>query len=119
MTFRCSTLAFGLVNLQAQRLFLSLAVKWLSAVLQVASNVPVFALTPRFILSIRALYARDTRRCCGIDTGFGLSSLGNPIADVSAIVFADIEESEGSERDEEIVMTEGDIQLTRNSDSRC
>ena len=39
--------------------------------------VPMFTLTPRFILSIRELYALDVqgRRGGGVDTGFGLSAI--------------------------------------------
>ncbi|KAF8126741.1 hypothetical protein EV363DRAFT_1401554 [Boletus edulis] len=109
------TLAFGLVNIQTQHIFVTLPVKWLSAVLRVGSNVPVFTLPPRFILSIRALYARDLRdrRGYGIDTGFGISSLGNSSVGGTAIVFADMEGSEGSQQDEEIRMEEGEDQLTR------
>ena len=56
--------------------------------------VPMFTLSPRFILSIRELYARDVqgRRGEGIDTGFGLSSVRG--AGNSAIVFADVEQNE-------------------------
>ena len=111
---RGSTLVFSLVNLPTQRLFYSLTVKWLSGVLLVGSNVPVFALTPRFILSIRALFARDIRgtRGYGIDTGFDHSSPGNSSSSVTAIVFASIGRDEESERDE--VIPTGGIQLTRS-----
>jgi hypothetical protein len=67
--------------------------------------VPMFTLTPRFILSIRRLYARDVhgRRGEGIDTGFGLSSSGRGAAGGS-IVFADVEQNEDLEGIEEIRM---------------
>lgn len=106
MTFRGSTLVFGLVNLPPQCLFDLLAVKGLPTVLFVACNVPVFTLAPRFILSIRALYARDLRyrQDYGIDTGFGFSSLSNPSAGGTAMVFADDGRSEKSERDEEMAI---------------
>ncbi|KAG9315418.1 hypothetical protein JVU11DRAFT_4571 [Chiua virens] len=41
--------------------------------------VPVFTLTPRFIIMIREMYAHDVqgRRGSGIDTGFGLSTLSS------------------------------------------
>ena len=65
--------------------------------------VPVFTLSPRFIMSIRELYARDVqgRRGEGIDTGFGLSS--DRGAGRSAIVFADVEQNEGLEHIEEVL----------------
>ncbi|KAF8547043.1 hypothetical protein OG21DRAFT_1573935 [Imleria badia] len=68
----------------------------LSGILQ---YVPMYVLTPRFILSIRELYARDVqgRRGEGIDTGFGLLSSGRGAG--TAIVFADIEGNEGLEDD--------------------
>lgn len=61
--------------------------------------VPMFTLTPRFILSIRKLYARDVdgRRGEGIDTGFGLSSSGRSAAG-TLIFFANVEQNEGLER---------------------
>ena len=64
----------------------------------------MYTLTPRFIMSIRELYARDVhgRQGGGIDTGFGLSSVGRSAGGV-AIVFVDVE-SEGSEDAEEIRM---------------
>ena len=62
----------------------------------------MFTLSPRFILSIRELYARDVqgRRGEGIDTGFGLSSGRG--AGRSAFAFADVEQNEGSEDIEEV-----------------
>ena len=71
----------------------------------------MYTLTPRFIMSIRELYARDVhgRQGGGIDTGFGLSSVGRSAGGV-AIVFADVEQSEGSEDAEEIRMEAGTTQ---------
>ena len=68
----------------------------------------MYTLTPRFILSIRELYARDVqgRRGEGIDTGFGLSS-GRGTGG-TAIVFVDVEQNEESEAAEvlrEVVTT--------------
>lgn len=62
----------------------------------ILENVPMYTLTPRFILSIREMYARDVqgRREGGIDTGFGLS-LSSRDADAT-IAFADVEQNEGS-----------------------
>ena len=49
---------------------------WQLISLLLLEYVPVFTLTPRFILSIREMYARDIEGKCGgeIDSGFGLSS---------------------------------------------
>ncbi|KAF8548545.1 hypothetical protein OG21DRAFT_1516179 [Imleria badia] len=67
--------------------------------------VPIYALTPRFIMSIRELYARNVlgRRGEGIDTGFGLS-LSDRGAVGTAIVFADVQQNEGSDDVEDIPM---------------
>ena len=67
-------------------------------VLGVLEDVPFFTLTPRFILSIREMYAHDVqgRHGSGIDTGFGLSSSGRD-AGGTAIVFADVEQDEDFE----------------------
>ncbi|KAF8135064.1 hypothetical protein EV363DRAFT_1257036 [Boletus edulis] len=46
---------------------------WQLLVLLALEFVPIYTLTPRFILSMREMYARDTRRSEGIDTAFGLS----------------------------------------------
>jgi len=59
-------------------------------------TVPTFALTPRFIISIRELHASKLRgaRGSGIDTGFGLSTLsdhGGAGAAESGVVFVDVE----------------------------
>ena len=71
-------------------------------VLFVLEYVLVFTLSPRFILSIRDLYARDVqgRHGEGIDTGFGLSS--DCGAGRSTIVFVDVEQNEGSEDIEKV-----------------
>ena len=64
---------------------------WGYVVLLIIQAVPICTLTPRFIMNIRALYARDAHcvRGEGIDTGFGLSS----ICDVgSVVVFMDVEQ---------------------------
>ena len=71
-------------------------------VLFILEYVPVFTLSPRFIMSIRELYTHDVqgRRGEGIDTGFGLSS--DCGAGRSTIVFVDVEQNEGSEHIEEV-----------------
>ena len=58
----------------------------------------MYTLTPRFILSIRELYARDVqgRRGEGIDTAFGLLSTDRGAAG-TAMLFADVEPNEGLE----------------------
>ena len=71
----------------------------------IAEFVPIYTLTPRFILSVRELYARDVQsgRGEGIDTGFGLPSTGRG-AGGTGIVFADVEQNEGLEDVEGIPM---------------
>ncbi|KAF8442243.1 hypothetical protein L210DRAFT_3536131 [Boletus edulis BED1] len=67
----------------------------------------MWTLIPRFIISVRELYARDVQisRGEGIDTGFGLSS--GRSAGEKAMVFADVEQDEGPEDVEE---TQRDIE---------
>ena len=67
-------------------------------VLTVMRYVPIFTLTPRFIMSLRELYARDVqgRRGGGIDTGFGLSS-SSCGAGRMAVMIADLERLEDTE----------------------
>jgi len=71
---------------------------WQGILLFLLQYVPLFTLIPRFILSIREMYARDVhgRRGSGIDTGFGLSSSGRD-AGGTAVVFADVEQDEDLE----------------------
>ncbi|KAF8135154.1 hypothetical protein EV363DRAFT_1447915 [Boletus edulis] len=73
----------------------------------IAEFVPMWTLIPRFIISVRELYARDVQisRGEGIDTGFGLSS--GRSAGEKAMVFADVEQDEGPEDVEE---TQRDIE---------
>jgi len=68
--------------------------------LVILQYVPMYILTPRFMLSIRELYARDVqgRRGEGIDTGFGLLSSGRGAVE-TAIMFKDVEPNEGLEAD--------------------
>ncbi|KAI9566856.1 hypothetical protein HD554DRAFT_2174021 [Boletus coccyginus] len=90
---------FSLINLlSALGMFLS-PEPWKKDVTAILQYVPMFTLTPRFIISIRELYARDVqrRRGEGIDTGFGFPSHGRG-GDGTGIVFADrVEEDEGTE----------------------
>ena len=61
---------------------------WRLLLLVALEYVPIYTLAPRFILSIREMYARDTRgRREGVDTGFGLGSSGRD-ATVQTMVFA-------------------------------
>lgn len=61
--------------------------------------IPVFTLVPRFVLSLRELYALDLRGRCGseIDTDLGLTSQLGHGAVASMVVFSKGGESEGFE----------------------
>ncbi|KAF8442237.1 hypothetical protein L210DRAFT_3536113 [Boletus edulis BED1] len=76
---------------------------WQLIVTIILQYVPVFTLTPRFIMGIRELYAHDTGVRCsgGIDTGFGLQSYSRD-ADGTVMVFAGVGQDEGSGDVEEI-----------------
>lgn len=54
---------------------------WQVVLLLALETVPIYTLTPRFILGIREMYARDVRGRRGeaIDTGFGLSLSGGAV----------------------------------------
>lgn len=59
--------------------------------------VPMFTLIPRFIMSIREMYAREVHGSgVGMDTGFGLSTSGRD-ASGTAIMFADVGQLENVE----------------------
>jgi len=75
-------------------------------IFSVFATIIEFPFFPRFVLSIRELYEKDSRgRLEGIDTGFGVSSrVGNVVGQntiVSAIAFADSGNGQ-KEGDEEI-----------------
>lgn len=75
--------------------------------------VPTFTLTPRLILSLRELYARDLRGRCGgeIDTAFGLTSTCGHSAAASVVMFANGERQDDVlEHGEEIEMEGREIQ---------
>ncbi|KAF8547628.1 hypothetical protein OG21DRAFT_1517176, partial [Imleria badia] len=76
---------------------ISPTVRW--QLLVILQYVPIYILTPRFIMSIREVYVRDAqgRHREGIDTGFGLSSSGRGTG--MEIVFAEVELNEGLEDD--------------------
>ncbi|KAF8549538.1 hypothetical protein OG21DRAFT_1500343 [Imleria badia] len=87
-------------------------VGWAVIPLAILEYVPLFTLSPRFIMSIRELYARDVRggRGGGIDTGFGLS-LSSCNAAGTTIVFADVEQNEVLEDVEKVSMEVRTTQL--------
>ena len=81
-----------------------LTTTWL-VVLGLLSVVTLYPVIPRFVLSVRELYERDSRgRWQGIDTGFGVSSRTFAERDpvVSDIAFADVRRGRDLEGDEEI-----------------
>ena len=61
--------------------------------------VTLYPLVPRFILGLRALYARDLRGRRGgeIDTAFGLNSVSDRGTLASTIMFADAGRNGGEE----------------------
>ena len=77
--------------------------EWQMTPLFIAEFVPMYTLTPRFVMSIRELYARDAQKGVhcggGIDTGFGLSSPSCGACG-TRILFADVEEHELNDIDE-------------------
>jgi hypothetical protein len=109
-TIHYSVLLFSLVNELAAWGNLTLA-GWQLIVFALVQYVPMFALTPRFIMSIRELHAHDVqgRRGSGIDTGFGLSSSSAGTGGIP-IMFADAGRIEGFEDLEEIPM---EVRMTR------
>ncbi|KAF8554013.1 hypothetical protein OG21DRAFT_1497329 [Imleria badia] len=101
ITVRRSIFLFTLMNVLAAAGKLGSGL-WQLILSVAAEFVPLYTLTPRFIISIRELYARDVQdnRGEGIDTGFGLLSRRG--AGGTAMVFADVEQNEGVEGIEEI-----------------
>lgn len=78
--------------------------------------VPAITLVPRFVLSLRELYAQDLQGRCGsdIDTAFGLTSAVSRGAAASTIMFANGGQHEALEQGEEIQMEEREISGTGN-----
>lgn len=72
--------------------------------LSISQVVPLITLVPRFVLSLRALYARDLRgiRTTEIDSAFGFSSGSTYSTAASTLVFSDGGENGGIEQAEEI-----------------
>jgi hypothetical protein len=106
-TVRHSFFLFTLMNVLAATGKLGSAL-WQLILSAIVEFVPIYTLTPRFIMSVRELYARDVQggRGVGIDTGFGLSSSGRGTGG-TGIVFADVEQNEELEDEGEIPMEVG------------
>lgn len=73
--------------------------------------VPLLTLTPRLILNVRALHARQLRGRCGtrdIDSEFGLTlGYGRNVREATLVLGSmGPSEEDGLERDEEIQMSE-------------
>ncbi|KAF8558538.1 hypothetical protein OG21DRAFT_1481244 [Imleria badia] len=96
---------------------------WVTLVLAVVANVPVYTLTPRFVMNMRELYVLDMQGHCDrdIDTGFGLSSgVGRGVggtATIGSIAFAEGGGIGGLDDGEEIATTgeragSGDMQVS-------
>ena len=82
---------------------------WWAIPLGIVNYVPVFTLTPRFILNVRALYERDVQRhyeLSNMGSEFGWTSVSRRGVrkPSSSIVFAGLSEVEGSEQYESISM---------------
>ncbi|KAN0081320.1 hypothetical protein V8E55_008944 [Tylopilus felleus] len=79
--------------------------------------VPLFTFTPRFVISMRELYARDTQgRVSGVDNAFGLSALSGRDT-FGTMVFAEVEQeqNEGTAA-EEVPVEEVEIrELSRDA----
>ena len=74
--------------------------------------IPTFIIVPRFILSLRELYACDIQgqRENDTDTAFGLTSASSQhAAAASAIMFAEAGQNEGEGQGEEIMMEKVEI----------
>ena len=108
-----SILTFALVNVLMFTGNVSMD-GWRVILLATIQYLPAFTLVPRFILSLRKLYARDLqgRRGSEIDTAFGLTSASGRGAVASAIMFADAGQNEGLEQGDEIQMEDREIRGT-------
>lgn len=98
VTFRDSMLGWNVVNTLFAWGNFEL-VGWQIIFVGFVETVPIATMAPRFVLSMRELYARDVRggRRDGIDTGFGFSALASHGTSRSAMVFAD-----GGQRNEDL-----------------
>ena len=79
--------------------------------------VPAFTLTPRLLLSLRKLYARDLQGRCGsdIDTAFGFTSTSGYGTSESGIVFAEGVQNEGEGQGEKMEMEIEDDRVMRSA----
>ena len=84
---------------------------WPAILFWTVELIPAITLVPRFILGLRALYARHVRgrRGSEIGTAFGFTSSSGHGAVASAIMFADAGQNEMLEQDEEIQMEDREI----------
>ena len=103
-----SILTYALMNMLASTVP---TVGWQGILLGMVELIPPYTLVPRFILSLRKLYARDIRGRHGrdIDTAFGFTSASDHGAAVSTIMFVDGRQDEGEEQSEEIQMEDREI----------
>lgn len=87
---------------------------WWIVLAGIMEYVPAFTLTPRLILGLRALYARDLQCRSGrdIDTAFGLISTSGHDVAVGTVVFLDTGRNDGEgqrEVQDEIQMKDMEI----------
>ena len=85
--------------------------EWWAVVAGLIQFVPAFTLTPRLVLSLREVYARDLRGRMGsdMDTAFGLISTSSYGTAASTIIFAEGGRNAGGEQCDEIQMEERDM----------
>lgn len=101
-----SILTYTLLNTLVVAAHIPMSGWWL--LLIIVQFIPTFTLVPRFILSLRQLYAHDLNggRGSEIDTAFGLAPVSECREDAAAntIQFADAEQNDWLEQDEDILM---------------
>lgn len=105
-----SVVVYSIINALVNEAIISMK-GWREVLLGMLEFIPLCTLVPRFILNLRALYARNLRGRQGsdIDTAFGFTSEPDHGAAVRTILIADGEENEGLEQGEEIQMEESEI----------
>ena len=118
-----SILLYSLLNMLSAA-NMSWIYSWQVVLVGIMMGVPAFVLTPRLVLSLRDLYARDLRGRCGndIDTAFGLTLSGSA-AVTSGIFFADdgqnVDEGQGERWDgkgeQQGGEWDGEIQMVDNT----
>ena len=89
---------------------------WLALVTAALEQIPPVTLIPRFVLSLRELYAQETR-ASNTDAAFGFGSEFGHGALRSPIQFADIRRGGSDEQGEETQM-EGWVQNVRHVKGR-